>query len=105
MFPFPQNPLYKLSPKLQDLDSQIMSAPSINTDTNNLAMLNKTLEDAETNLTNVDKTNTTQYINAMQQVLLTRLRKQQLTSSITKEELLLQKITVLEDLINNTSTN
>ena len=101
--PFAQsyNPIYSMSSNLAAIDNQLMFAPSINQNPNEVEYLNKSLQDAETNLANIDKTNLPNYIGAMQQVLILRYRKNIMSSSSnTREQLFAQKIAILEGLVN-----
>jgi hypothetical protein len=95
------NPIYSISSNLAAIDNQIMFARSVNQTSNEIEYLNKSLQDAETNLANVDKTNLPNYIGAMQQVLMLRYRKNAMSSSSnTREQLFAQKIAILESLVN-----
>jgi len=105
LFPQPYNPLYSMSSNLAAIDNQIMFAPSVNQNSNELDLLNKFLQEAESNLATIDKTNLPNYIGIMQQVLMLRYRKNAMSSSTnTREELFAQKITILESLLNSTAT-
>jgi hypothetical protein len=63
------------------------------------AMLQKALADAEARLASVDKTNLNEYVGTMQQVLMLR---QRLASTETRDQILAQKVTLLESLLNPT---
>ena len=95
------NPLYNMSSNLAAIDNQLMFAPSITQNPNEIDLLNKNLQDAENYLANIDKTNLINYIGAMQQVLMLRYRKNAMNST-TREELFAEKITILEGLVNPT---
>ena len=101
LFPQPYNPLYSMSSNLAAIDNQIMFAPSVTQNPNEIDLLNKNLQDAENYLANIDKTNLINYIGAMQQVLMLRYRKNAMNST-TREELFAEKITILEGLVNPT---
>jgi hypothetical protein len=60
------------------------------------AMLQKALTDAEARLAAVDKSKTNEYVGAMQQVLMLR---QRLSSTETRDQLMAQKVALLEALI------
>jgi hypothetical protein len=64
------------------------------------AMFQKTLRDAEARLAAVDKTKINEYVLAMQQVLMLR---QRLSSTETREQIMAQKVTLLESLLSNGS--
>lgn len=87
-------------PELSTIDSQIMFAPSATRKPANIVSLDKALLDSEARLATVDKTNLDQYVNIMQQVLMLRHRK---AFSSTREELLAQKVQILEGLINQST--
>ena len=89
-------PPYSLTPELDALEAKIMMARDPSQD----AMLQKALADAEARLANVDKTKVNEYVGAMQQVLMLR---QRLASTETRDQLLAQKVTLLESLLSNGS--
>jgi hypothetical protein len=88
-------PPYSLTPELDALEAKIMLARDPSQD----AMLQKALADAEARLATVDKTKVNEYIGVMQQVLMLR---QRLRSTETRDQLLAQKVTLLEALLNLT---
>jgi hypothetical protein len=63
------------------------------------AMLQKALTDAEARLAAVDKSKTNEYVGAMQQVLMLR---QRLSSTETRDQIMAQKVTLLESLLATT---
>jgi hypothetical protein len=81
-----------LSPEIDALEMKLMLArdPSQN------AQLQKALTDAEARLATVDKSKTNEYVGAMQQVLMLR---QRLNSTETREQLMAQKVALLESLL------
>lgn len=89
-------PPYSLTPELDELEAKIMMARDPSQD----AMLQKALADAEARLANVDKTKVNEYVGAMQQVLMLR---QRLASTETRDQLMAQKVTLLESLLSNGS--
>ena len=90
----PQFP--SLSPDLDALDMKLMIARDPSRD----EMLQKALTDTEARLAAVDKTKTNEYIAVMQQVLMIR---QRLSSTETREQIMAQKVTLLESLLSNGS--
>jgi hypothetical protein len=88
-------PPYSLTPELDALEAKIMLARDPSQD----AMLQKALADAQTRLAAVDKTKVNEYVGAMQQVLMLR---QRLSSTETRDQLLAQKVALLESLLNPT---
>jgi hypothetical protein len=84
-----------MSPELDALEAKIMLARDPSQD----AMLQKALSDAQARLASIDKTKTNEYVGAMQQVLMLR---QRLASTETRDQLLAQKVTLLESLLNPT---
>jgi hypothetical protein len=85
-------PPYSLTPEIDAIDAKIMLARDPSQD----AMLQKALADAEARLAAVDKTKVNEYVGAMQQVLMLR---QRLASTETRDQLLAQKVTLLETLL------
>lgn len=88
-------PPYSLTPELDALEAKIMLARDPSQD----AMIQKALTDAEERLASVDKTNLNEYVGTMHQVLMLR---QRLASTETRDQLLAQKVTLLESLLNPT---
>jgi len=88
----PQFP--SLSPELDALDMKLMIARDPSRD----EMLQKALTDAEARLAAVDKTKINEYVAVMQQVLMIR---QRLSSTETREQIMAQKVTLLESLLSN----
>ena len=84
-----------LSPELDALDAKLMFARDPSQD----AMLQKALTDAEARLATVDKTRVSEYVGAMQHVLMLR---QRMASTETRDQLMAQKVTLLESLLNPT---
>ena len=85
-------PPYSLSPELDALEAKLMFARDPSQD----AQLQKALTDAEARLAAVDKTKVNEYVGAMQQVLMLR---QRLRSTETRDQLMAQKVALLEALI------
>jgi hypothetical protein len=85
-------PPYSLSPELDALEAKLMFARDPSQD----AQLQKALTDAEARLAAVDKTKVNEYVGAMQQVLMLR---QRLSSTETRDQLMAQKVALLEALI------
>ena len=85
-------PPYSLSPELDALEAKLMFARDPSQD----AQLQKALNDAEARLAAVDKTKVNEYVGAMQQVLMLR---QRLSSTETRDQLMAQKVALLEALI------
>jgi hypothetical protein len=85
-------PPYSLSPELDALEAKLMFARDPSQD----AQLQKALIDAEARLAAVDKTKVNEYVGAMQQVLMLR---QRLRSTETRDQLMAQKVALLEALI------
>ena len=81
-----------LSPELDALEAKLMFARDPSQD----AQLQKALTDAEARLAAVDKTKTNEYVGAMQQVLMLR---QRLSSTETRDQIMAQKVTLLEALL------
>jgi hypothetical protein len=81
-----------LSPKLDELDMKLMLARDPSQD----PQLKKALIDAEARLATVDKSKTNEYVGAMQQVLMLR---QRLNSTETREQIMAQKVALLESLL------
>jgi len=88
-------PPYSLTPELDALEAKIMLARDPSQD----AMLQKALADAQARLASVDKTKVNEYVGAMQQVLMLR---QRLALTETRDQLMAQKVTLLESLLNPT---
>jgi hypothetical protein len=88
-------PPYSLSPELDALEMKLILARDPSQD----AMLQKALVDAEARLATVDHLKVNEYIAAMQQVLMLR---QRLSSTETRDQLMAQKATLLESLLNST---
>jgi hypothetical protein len=88
-------PPYSLTPELDALEAKIMMARDPSQD----AMLQKALADAEARLAAVDHSKVNEYVNAMQHVLMLR---QRLSSTETRDQLLAQKVALLESLLNPT---
>ena len=85
-------PPYSLSPELDALEAKLMFARDPSQD----AQLQKALIDAEARLAAVDKTKVNEYVGAMQQVLMLR---QRLRSTETRDQIMAQKVTLLEALL------
>jgi hypothetical protein len=85
-------PPYSLSPELDALEAKLMFARDPSQD----AQLQKALTDAEARLAAVDKTKVNEYVGAMQQVLMLR---QRLRSTETRDQIMAQKVTLLEALL------
>jgi len=81
-----------LSPELDAIEEQMMFARDPSQD----EQLTKALADAEARLATVDKTKLNVYAGAMQQVIMLRKR---LNSPFTRDQLLAQKVALLENLI------
>ena len=81
-----------LSPELDALEAKLMIARDPSQD----AMLQNALADAEARLATVDKTNTNEYVGAMQQVFMLR---QRLNSTETRDQIIAQKVALLESLL------
>ena len=84
-----------LTPELDALEAKLMLARDPTQD----AQLQKALADAEARLAAVDKTNINEYGSIMQQVFMLRLR---MSSTETRDQLMAQKVTLLESLLNPT---
>jgi hypothetical protein len=85
-------PPYSLSPELDAIEAKLMLARDPSQD----EMLQKALTDAEARLASIDKTKTSEYVGVMQQVLMLR---QRLASTETRDQLMAQKVTLLESLL------
>ena len=85
-------PPYSLSPELDALEAKLMLARDPAHD----AQLQKALTDAEARLATVDHSKVNEYVGAMQQVLMLR---QRLNSTETRDQLMAQKVTLLEALL------
>jgi hypothetical protein len=85
-------PFPSLSPEIDAIDVKIMIARDPSQD----EMLQKALADAEARLATVDKTKVNEYVGVMQQVLMLR---QRLASTDTRDQLMAQKVTLLEALL------
>jgi hypothetical protein len=81
-----------MSPELDALEAKLMFARDPSQD----EMLQKALADAEARLTTIDKTKVNEYVGVMQQVLMLR---QRLASTDTRDQLMAQKVTLLEALL------
>ena len=81
-----------LSPELDALEAKLMLARDPSQD----EMLQKALADAEARLASVDHSKVNEYVGAMQQVLMLR---QRLSSTETRDQLMAQKVTLLESLL------
>ena len=81
-----------LSPELDTLEAKLMLARDPAQD----AQLQKALTDAEARLATVDHSKVNEYVGAMQQVLMLR---QRLNSTETRDQLMAQKVTLLEALL------
>jgi hypothetical protein len=88
-------PQYSLTPELDALDAKLMLARDPSQD----AMLQKAIADAEARLAAVDHSKVNEYVGAMQQVLMLR---QRLSSTETRDQLMAQKVALLESLLNPT---
>jgi hypothetical protein len=84
-----------LSPELDALEMKLMIARDPSQD----PQLQKALTDAEARLAAVDKSKTNEYVGAMQQVLMLR---QRLSSTETRDQIMAQKVTLLESLLATT---
>ena len=84
-----------LSPELDALEAKLMLARDPSQD----EMLQQALADAEARLASVDHSKVNEYVGAMQQVLMLR---QRLSSTETRDQLMAQKVTLLESLLNPT---
>lgn len=87
-------PPYSLSPELDALDAKLMFARDPSQD----AQLQKALADAEARLATVDHSKLNEYAGAMQQVLMLR---QRLSLTETRDQLMAQKVALLESLLSN----
>jgi len=87
-------PPYSLTPELDALEAKLVFARDPSQD----AMLQKALTDAEARLAAVDKTKINEYVGAMQQVLMLR---QRLASTDTRDQIMAQKVALLESLLSN----
>lgn len=85
-------PSYSLSPELDAIDAKLMLARDPSQD----AQLQKALADAEARLATVDHSKVNEYVSAMQQVLMLR---QRLNSTETRDQLMIQKVALLEALL------
>jgi len=88
-------PPYSLTPELDAIDAKLMFARDPSQD----AMLQKALADAEARLAVVDHSKVNEYVAAMQQVLMLR---QRLSSTETRDQLMAQKVILLESLLKST---
>ena len=79
-------------PELAELDQQMMLAM----DPSQRLQIEKALVEAQARLATTDKTNLNQYAGAMQQVV---ILKRRLESNVTPQDLLTQRIVILESLI------
>lgn len=87
-------PLPSLSPELDEIEAKLMLARDPAQD----AQLQKALTDAQARLATVDKTKVYEYAGAMQQVLMLR---QRLNTTETRDQLMAQKVALLESLLSN----
>jgi len=85
-------PPYSLSPELDALEAKLMLARDPAQD----AQLQKALTDAEARLATVDHSKVNEYVGVMQQVLMLR---QRMNSTETRDQLMAQKVTLLEALL------
>jgi hypothetical protein len=85
-------PLNTLIPELDEVDKQLMFA----VDPAQKPALQKALSDAQARLAAVDKTKNAEYAGAMTQVIMMRRR---LESNVTPQDLMTQRVTILEKLI------
>ena len=85
-------PFPSLSPELDALEMKLMLARDPSQD----AQLQKALADAEARLAAVDHSKVNEYAGAMQQVLMLR---QRLASTETRDQLMAQKVALLEALL------
>ena len=85
-------PFLSLSPELDALEMKLMLARDPSQD----EMVRKALADAEALLVTVDKTKINEYVAIMQQVIVLR---QRLSSTDTRDQLMAQKVTLLEALL------
>jgi hypothetical protein len=85
-------PPYSLSPELDVIEMKLILAREPAQD----AQLQRALADAEARLATVDHSKLNEYVGAMQQVLMLR---QRLSSTETREQLMAQKVTILESLL------
>jgi hypothetical protein len=87
-------PFPSLSPELDEIEAKLMLARDPSQD----AQLQKALADAEARLATVDHSKTFEYAGAMQQVLMLR---QRLATTETRDQLMAQKVALLESLLSN----
>ena len=85
-------PPYSLSPELDVIEMKLILAREPAQD----AQLQRALADAEARLATVDHSKVNEYIGTMQQVLMLR---QRLSSTETREQLMAQKVAILEYLL------
>ena len=85
-------PFPSLSPELDALEMKLMLARDPSQD----AQLQKALADAEARLAAVDHSKVNEYAGAMQQVLMLR---QRLSTTETRDQLMAQKVALLEALL------
>ena len=85
-------PFPSLSPEIDAIDAKIMLARDPSQD----EMLQNALADAEARLAVVDHSKVNEYVGVMQQVLMLR---QRLASTETRDQLMAQKVTLLEALL------
>ena len=85
-------PLNTLIPELDQIDKQLMFA----VDPAQKPALQKALSDAQARLAAVDKTKPAEYAGAMTQVIMMRRR---LESNVTPQDLMTQRVAILEGLI------
>jgi hypothetical protein len=87
--------LPSISPELDAIDAQMML--TVPTDSNQYANLQNAYNEAKNQLNTVDKTNIPLYVNVMTRVL---LLNKQLTSNTTMNQLMTQKMNILENMIS-----
>jgi len=88
-------PFFSLSPELDALEEKLMFARDPSQD----AQLQKALTEAEARLAIVDHSKVNEYVAVMQQVLMLR---QRLSLTETRDQLMAQKVVLLESLLNPT---
>ena len=98
--------LYLKAPELKNIDTQLQILQSILPITTNISSydiieLQNTLTEAEKRLSSIDKTDISAYISIMQYVIMLREKYNIFTSNsyLNYDNLIQQKITILENLI------
>jgi hypothetical protein len=86
---------HSLTPELDALDAKLVFARDPYQD----EMLQKALTDAEARLATVDHSKVNEYVSAMQHVFMLR---QRMNSTETRDQIMAQKVTLLESLLNPT---